>query len=418
MEADKPSLNVVVIGHVDHGKSTLLGRLIYDAGLVKPEKVREVEKTAKELGRKFEFAYFMDNVREEREEQKTIDVIYTPFETGRFKITFIDAPGHRELLRNMLTGASQANAAVLVVSAKADEGVREQTRRHLLLADFLGLRELLVVVNKMDAVGYDQLRYQKLSGEIASLLSSLGFDPAQTPIVPLSAREGENILSPSKKMAWYHEGCFRDFLDRQFSPVAPLSKLPLRLSVQDVSEGAGEVLVVGKVETGVLRVGSQLKFLPSGNGLKVASVRSFSGDLREEAVAGEMAIIVPESVSKEAPCRGEVGGEVGDLPPSRTEFSGKIFVLAGKLSLAERGLSLRCGLAERTCQVTEITTRFSSETGEVQASVVGGLEADDLAIVRLRVGQPLVAESFSQCPPLGRFTLRQAGRIVAAGIVV
>ncbi|TLZ77552.1 MAG: elongation factor 1-alpha, partial [Methanobacteriota archaeon] len=268
----KPHLNLVFIGHVDHGKSTTVGRILYDTGNIDPHELENLKKLAEQMGKAtFEFAFVMDQVKEERERGLTIDVAHKRFDTDKYYFTIIDAPGHRDFVKNMITGTSQADAAVLVVGAA--EGVQTQTKEHIYLAKVLGVEQLIVAINKMDATKpeYSEKRFTELKTELTGLLKVSGFKVDRIPFIPISSYKGENITKPSSKLAWYKGPSLVPALNDLTVPPKP-TNLPLRLPVQDVYSitGAGTV-PVGRVETGLLKVGMKIHFMPSD---KVGEVKS------------------------------------------------------------------------------------------------------------------------------------------------
>ncbi|MEM7820229.1 MAG: GTP-binding protein, partial [Candidatus Aenigmatarchaeota archaeon] len=252
MAAAKPHMNLVTIGHVDHGKSTLVGRLLYDSGNIKEEDMRKLKEIAKELKKEtFEFAFVMDKLKEERERGVTIDIMHTRFDTPKYYFTIIDAPGHRDFVKNMITGASQADAAILVCSAK--EGVQEQTKEHVFLIKVLGVKQMIVAINKMDAVNYDKAKFETLKTDLTKLLQTVGYDVSKILFIPVSAYAGDNVVKKSTNMPWYTGPTLFETLDTLVVPPQPIDK-PLRLPIQDVYTITGIGTVpVGRVETGILK---------------------------------------------------------------------------------------------------------------------------------------------------------------------
>src|SRR3989338_3366562 len=262
--ADKPHLNLITIGHVDHGKSTLVGRLLYDSGNISEQDMRKIKNLAKELKKEtFEIAFVMDQLKEERERGVTIDLMYKGFDTPKFYFTLIDAPGHRDFVKNMITGASQADAAILVVSVK--DGIQEQTKEHVYLSKVLGIKQIIIALNKMDAIGYDEKKFNEDKESVGKLLSSVGFKIAEIPFVPVSAYQGDNVFKKSDKMPWYKGGTLFETLDSYIKPVERPVNKPLRMSIQSVLNitGVGSV-VTGKIETGVMKPNDKVVIEPAG----------------------------------------------------------------------------------------------------------------------------------------------------------
>lgn len=261
MAKEKEHINLAFIGHVDHGKSTLVGHLLLKTGVISEQKLGEGED---------KFRYVMDKLREERERGVTIDLAHAKFETDKYEFTIVDCPGHRDFVKNMITGASQADAAVLVVAA--DDGVMPQTKEHVFLARTLGINQLIVAINKMDLVDYDEGRFKELKKEVSDLLKIVGYKPDEIPFVPLSAFKGDNITEKSENMGWYDGPTFLESLDTLKPPEKPID-LPLRIPVQDVYSITGVGTVpVGRVETGVLKVGDTVVFEPPGVSGEVKSI--------------------------------------------------------------------------------------------------------------------------------------------------
>src|SRR3989338_3915756 len=262
--ADKPHINLITLGHVDHGKSTLVGRLLYDSGAISEQELRKLKEKAKELKKEtFEFAFIMDNLKEERERGVTIDLMYKGFDSNKYFFTLIDAPGHRDFVKNMIVGASQADAAIIVVSAK--DGIQEQTKEHAYLSKVLGIPQLIIAVNKMDAVGYEEKKYLEIKDIVGKLLQSLGYKIAEIPFVPVSAYQGDNVFKKTDKMPWYKGGTLFETLDTHIKPVERPVNKPLRMSIQSVLNitGVGSV-VTGKIETGVMKPNDKVVIEPAG----------------------------------------------------------------------------------------------------------------------------------------------------------
>src|SRR5437763_7620795 len=277
-----PTLRVVFVGHVDHGKSTLIGRILHDTGSLPEGKIEEIKKACAAEGMGFEFAFLLDALLEEQKQNVTIDTTEIPFRTPRRQYAIIDAPGHKEFLKNMITGASRADAAILVISA--DEGVREQSRRHAYLLSMLGIKHLIVVVNKMDLVDYSENRFREIEQEYRKFLRELGLD-ART-FIPASAREGENVARTGMKMKWYGASSVLEALDL-LEPQERDVDLPLRFCVQDVYRFDGRRIIAGRIETGTLRAGDQLVFSPANKSSVVATIERWTAEEDGRAVAGD-----------------------------------------------------------------------------------------------------------------------------------
>ncbi len=407
---EEKTVNLVVSGHVDHGKSTLIGRLLYDTDSLPPQ-MRENMKKRRGI---IEFAFFMDNLEEERKGRITIDTIQTAFRSPRYSYNIIDTPGHKEFLKNMVTGASNADALMLMVSARKGEGVQEQTRRHLFLARFLGIEHVIIAVNKMDTVGYSRERFAELTKDMEKVVSSNGYEMGKVKFVPVSASRGENITKLSDKMPWYQGKPLVQVLDETVvPPERPVDK-PLRIPVQDVYEMDGESIIVGKVETGVLRAGDELVFQPSGFSARLKEIKAFGREM-SEAGPGESIGLVTEPFDPKAVLRGSVCGNRESPPRIASGFRGQVFLLGDKGIAEGESLRIRWGTSEAGALVQSIIQRIDSETGKELDK--GALEPNEAGLVSVKLESPSSMEEFSDIPPLGRFVLLKGGKVCAAGTV-
>jgi len=395
-------MNVVIIGHVDHGKSTLIGRLLYDSDSITEGRVEEIQRLAEEYKRRFEFAYFLDSFDDELKEERTIDTTGVMFK-GKNLYTITDVPGHKEFIKNMLTGASHADVAVLLVAA--EEGIQEQTGRHAFLIHMLGIKQLFVVVNKMDAVDYREEVFQNVRNEVAQLLASLGYHDAS--FIPGSAMAGDNIYKRSERMDWYHGPTLIEALDG-----VKLSKeaKPLRFVVQDIYLVDSDRVIVGRVESGIMQKGDEVIFHPSGVKGKIEKIKLFQGEL-DSAETGDCVGIV----SSCEPRRGDVCGLVKSPPLPTGEFLGEAVLLGSSLRKGER-LELRCGTRRVKCKIKEIREKINSETGEVMARYPDSISENEAATIVFAT-EPLVVEKFSDIPELGRFVLVR-DKNIGAGVVL
>lgn len=386
-------LKFVIVGHVDHGKSTLIGRLLFDTHSLPKEKVEEIKEICEALGKPFEFGYVMDHLEEEREQGITIDTAQIFFNTDMRTYVIIDAPGHVEFLRNMITGASQAEAGVLIVDVS--EGVREQTKRHAFILRMLGIERVLVVINKMDTVGYAQERFEAVKEELMGFLSKIGVVPAH--VIPISAREGDNIARSSEHMPWYKGPTVLDALDA-LPARRSAREGPMRFVVQDVYE-RDERIVVGRVESGVLRVGDEVVVLPSRRRARVVRLREFMRE-PEEAEAGKSIGVVLDS---DVPIdRGDVIAW-GDAPAITDTIRASIFWMH-ELPLTEgTRLAFRCATQDVMCTVERIERVMDSSSLELVPR--SEVREHEVATVVLRTERPVVVESFNRVEPLGRFVL-------------
>lgn len=402
-------LSFVIVGHVDHGKSTLIGRLLYDTNSLPPDKIEEIKKASAKQGKRTEFAYLLDHLEEERKQGVTIDTTQVFFNSKKRSYVIIDAPGHVEFVKNMITGASQAEAAVLIVDVA--EGVKEQTRRHSYMLSLLGLKQVVVVMNKMDMVDFSQERFQTVKSDLAEFLKSINIEPSL--YIPISAIEGDNVVGKSENMNWYDGPAFLDSLDTLQNRLLPQNK-PLLFPIQDVYKIDDKRINVGRVESGEIGKGDKIKVLPSGQVTSVNSVEKFLEDV-DKAVASEcIGITTADSVFLD---RGNVICGSDDTPISTDRVSANIFWMTRKDFNKEQKLTLRCATQETSCKIESINKRINSSTLEIiseNAEIVKNLE---VAEVVLKTKKPIVIKDFNDVQELGRFVLVQDENICAGGII-
>ena len=417
MAANKPHLNIVFIGHVDHGKSTLVGRLLYDSGSLPEQEYRKLKAEAESRGKgTFAFAYVMDNLKEERERGVTIDVSYKKFDAKKNVFTIIDAPGHRDFVKNMITGTSQADAAVLVVAAK--EGIQTQTKEHAFLAQVMGIKQLAIAINKMDEVGYDEKKFAAMKDEVMKLLKGIGYKEEQLKFIPISGWVGDNVAKKSENMKWYTGMTLIDTLDTFIAPPSPTDK-PLRLPIQDVYTIKGVGCVpVGRVETGILKTNDKIIFMPSGKTGEVKSVEAHHEKL-DQALPGDNVGFNVRGVTKEEIARGDVVGHVNNPPTVAKEFTAQIVVLNHPTAIPIGYTPVfHMHTVQLSCTITEIQKKLDPKTGAVKEENPKFLKTGDAAIVKITPLKPVVVEEFKSFPQLGRFAIRDMGQTVAAGIIL
>lgn len=415
--AEKPHINLVVIGHVDHGKSTLVGRILYDSGALSEQDYRKLEAEAQEKGKgTFAFAYVMDNLKEERERGVTIDVAYKKFEGKKNVFTIIDAPGHRDFVKNMITGTSQADAAVLVIAAK--EGVQPQTKEHAFLAQVMGIKQLTVAINKMDEINYDEAKFKGLKEDITKLLKGVGFKDEQIRVVPVSAWKGDNVVTKTDNLSWYKEGPLLEQLDELIAPVPPTDK-DLRLPIQDVFsiKGIG-VVPVGRVETGIMKPGDKIIFMPSKKGGEVKSIEMHHESLKE-AKPGDNVGFNVRGLGKDDVARGDVLGHEKSPPTVAKSFTAQIVVLNHPTAIPVNYTPVfHLHTAQLSMSLSELQKKLDPKTGQVKEENPKFLKTGDAAIVKITPLKPIVIEEYKKFPQLGRFAIRDMGQTVAAGIVL
>jgi elongation factor 1-alpha len=418
--AQKPHMNLVFIGHVDHGKSTTVGRILLDAGVIRQEEIEKFRAEAEAKGKAtFEFAWVMDELKEERERGVTIDIAHRRFDTDKYYFTIIDAPGHRDFVKNMITGTSQADAAVLVCSAA--EGVQEQTREHIFLARTLGIRQVIAAVNKMDRqeVNYSEKRFNEVKEELTKLFKGIGYKiPEQVTFIPISAYKDDNIKTNSPNMPWYKGPNLMAALNALQVPEKPVDK-PLRLPVQDVYTITGIGTVpVGRVETGKLKPGDKIVFMPSGKGGEVKSVEMHHEQLTE-ALPGDNVGFNVRGIDKNDIKRGDVAGPTSSPPSVAESFIAQIQIL-NHPSVLTQGYTpvFHCHTAQVACEFTELQKRLDPKTGQAAEENPQTLKTGDAAIVKITPKKPLVVEKYKEFPQLGRFAIRDMGQTIAAGVVI
>jgi len=403
-------LAFVMVGHVDHGKSTLIGRLLYDTGSLPPDKLEEIKLASREQGKDVEFAYVMEHLEEERSRNITIDTAQTFFRTKRREYVIIDAPGHKEFLKNMITGASQAEAAVLIVDA--DEGIQEQTQRHAVIISLLGLDQVIVVANKMDLINFSEERFMDLTAKLEVFLKKIDIHP--TFVIPISAKKGDNVSNKSGKMPWYDGVTFLQALD-SFKNLPSSVEKPFRFPVQDAYEVGEKKILVGRVEAGKVRLGDEIVFLPSQQGARIKTIEVFLDDGRRTAEAGESIglTIEPDEDIK----RGEVASRPADTPPVSNRFKASIFWMSPQPLDINEKLLFRCATEEAPAKIEKIEERIDSSTLEVLEEDASKLEDTEVGEVIISTENPVVVESFYKTRELGRFVIVRNNDVVAGGII-
>ncbi len=421
MARAKPHINVVFVGHVDHGKSTTVGRLMYDSGNIDEQAMRKLKEKAQELGKAgFEFAFVMDNLKEERERGVTIDLSYRKFTTPKFDITIIDAPGHKDFIKNMITGSSQADAAFLVVSA--GEGVMAQTKEHVWLCKTLGVQQMNVLVNKMDVVKFDQGKFNGVKDELSKLLQTAGYKLENVTFIPISAYQGDNIVKKSPNMSWYNGPTLIEFFDQLKQPDKP-TNLPLRLPIQDVYNITGiGVVPVGRVETGLMKIGDKIIVVPGREGRGVnGEVKSIEMHHEQitEAEPGDNVGFNVRGIAKNDIARGDVLGHVDKVPTVASEFTAQIIVL-NHPTVFSAGYTpvFHIHTAQVACQVISIEKKLDPKTGAVLQEKPDFIKNGDVAIIKVKPTRPLPIEKNSEIPQMARFAIRDAGSTVAAGMCI
>ncbi|XP_051892579.1 elongation factor 1-alpha 1-like [Pristis pectinata] len=438
MGKEKTHINIVVIGHVDSGKSTTTGHLIYKCGGIDRRTIEKFEKEAAEMGKgSFKYAWVLDKLKAERERGITIDISLWKFETSKYYITIIDAPGHRDFIKNMITGTSQADCAVLVVAAGVGEfeaGISKngQTREHALLAYTLGVKQLIIGINKMDSTEppYSESRYNEIMKEVSAYIKKIGYNPATVAFVPISGWNGDNMLEQSQNMGWFKGWSISrknenisgttllEALDSIQPPERPIKK-PLRLPLQDVYKIGGIGTVpVGRVETGVLKPYMLVQFAPNGIITEVKSVEMHHESL-PEGLPGDNVGFNIKNVSVKDIRRGYVAGDNKNDPPLETaDFTAQVIILnhPGQISAGYAPV-LDCHTAHIACKFNELKEKIDRRSGKKLEDSPKYVKSGDAAIVDMVPSKPLCVESFSEYPPLGRFAVRDMRQTVAVGVI-
>ncbi|NOZ76248.1 MAG: translation elongation factor EF-1 subunit alpha [Euryarchaeota archaeon] len=420
--AEKPHINLVFIGHVDHGKSTTVGRLLFEKGDIGEHIIRQYKEEADKIGKgTFEFAWVMDRMKEERERGLTIDISHQKMETDKYYFTIIDAPGHRDFIKNMITGASQADAAVLVVAVgERDEkgGLMPQTKEHIFLSKTLGIQQMIVSINKMDTVKWDQKKYEDTKAELSKIFQMVGYKPAEIPFIPASGLEGDNIIKKSENMPWYDGPTLIEAIDNLKEPEKPVD-LPLRLPVQDVYSITGIGTVpVGRVETGVMKVGDKVVFEPAGVSGEVKTIEMHHESI-PKAEPGDNVGFNVRGVGKNDIRRGDVAGHTDSPPTVAKEFTAQIVVLQHPSAITIGYTPVfHTHTAQVACKITELISKLDPKTGNVAEEAPKFLKSGDAGVIRVQPTRPLVIEKVKEIPQMGRFAIRDMGTTVAAGMVV
>ncbi len=402
-------LSFVIVGHVDHGKSTLIGRLLYDTDSLAPDKIEEVKKASAEAGRETEFAYLLDHLEEERKQGITIDTTQVFFKTDKRRYVIIDAPGHVEFVKNMITGASQAETAVVIVDVA--EGVREQTKRHSYMLSLLGLHQVIVVLNKMDLVDFAQEHFNTVKKDVAEWLKSINIEPIF--YIPISAIKGDNIAKKSENMDWYTGPTFLESMDILQNRL-PAEDKPLIFPVQDVYKIADKRINVGRVESGVIEKGLEVKILPTGQVTRIGAIEKFL-EKTDKAVASEcVGITTTDSVFLE---RGNIVCLPGKEPILTDKITANIFWMTKRDFVKDQKLNIRCATQQTSCKIESINKRINSSTLEVIEQNAKVLKNLEVAEVVIKTKKPVVIKDFNDVQELGRFVLVQDENICAGGII-
>ncbi len=421
MARTKEHINLVFIGHVDHGKSTTVGRLLYDTGNIDEQAMKKLKERAHQLGKAgFEFAFVMDNLKEEQERGVTIDLAHKRFDTDKYYFTIIDAPGHRDFIKNMITGAAQADCAVLIVAA--NDGVNAQTIEHLKLSKIFGVGQLLIAVNKMDisGVSYSEARYKEVVEDVKKHAAQAGWKVDQLRYIPLASFPGDNITKKPAKMPWWTGDTLLEAINKFSVPLKP-TNLPLRLPLQDVYNITGiGVVPVGRIETGIMKVGDKVTIVPGREGKGVSGeVKTIEmhHDAVSQAEPGDTIGFNVTGLGKKDIARGDVLGHSDNVPNVVTELTAQVVIMSHP-SVVTVGYTpvFHIHTSQVACQFMEIVKKINPATGEEVTTNKDILKNGDAAIVKLKPTQPVVIERNKDIPQMSRFAIRDSGVTIGAGM--
>ncbi|MBI2151813.1 translation elongation factor EF-1 subunit alpha [Candidatus Woesearchaeota archaeon] len=423
MAKTKEHINLVFIGHVDHGKSTTVGRLLYDTGNIDEQEMRKLKEKAQQLGKAgFEFAFVMDNLKEEQERGVTIDLSHKRFDSDKYYFTIIDAPGHKDFIKNMITGASQADCAVLVVSGNPGDGVQAQTIEHLKLSKIFGVGQLVVAVNKMDMAKYEEARFNQVVEEVKKHATQAGWKADKVRFIPIASFPGENIAKKTTNMSWWKGDCLLEAINKFDVPAKP-TNLPLRLPLQDVYNITGiGVVPVGRVETGIMKVGDKVMIVPGREGKGVpGEVKTIEMHHEQvtQAEPGDNIGFNVRGIGKKDIARGDVLGHADHVPTVASEFTAQIVIL-NHPTVVTVGYTpvFHIHTAQVACQLTKIIKKMNPASGEEVTTDKEILRNGDAAVVQLKPMQPIVIEKNSEIPQMSKFAVRDSGVTVAAGMCI
>jgi len=402
---------VVFVGHVDHGKSTLIGRILDETKSLPEGKIEALRASCVAQGRQFEYAFVLDALSEEQEQNITIDTTQIQFRSARRDYVIIDAPGHLEFLKNMITGAANADAAVVVIAA--DEGVREQSRRHGQLVSILGIREVIVAVNKMDLASFSQDRFRQIETDYTAFLQGLGLTAGA--FVPLSAGSGENVTTKGgAAMPWFEGPNLLEALDK-FEGGRPAAGLPLRFPIQDVYRKDKRRIFVGRVESGTIKIGDQLVFSPHNKTARVATIERWGASGGESACAGEsIGVTLSDHIFIE---RGHIASHQTDAPVESNRVRAKVFWIGREPLVAGGRYRLKLVTQDVECEVVAVANVIDAATLDSAAAARPELRTNEVAEVTLQTRGPLVFDNHDRVPGMGRFVLADGSELVGGGII-
>jgi len=415
-DKERKHVHLVCIGHRDHGKSSILGRLFYDTGNIDEKTMDRIKQMAKELDREgFEFAFVMDQIKEERMRGITIGLAHKKLMTDDVSFTFADAPGHKDFIKNMLTGASEADAAILVVAA--DEGIKEQTEEHLFLAKMLGVPRAVVIVNKMDLVDFKEEIFKKLKKEIEQLLEKVGYTIKEVPIIPCSALQGDNVVHKTVKMPWYKNRTVLEIIENL--PERDLPKeLPLRVPIQDIYQVEGQEIIIARISSGTLSKGDKIIVLPSKKKYEVEKIFIHDQEI-ETADPGDNLYLILKDYHQGDVRRGDIIGQSANLPTIATKFQAQITALNRPEGIkSEDKLTFEMLTEMVPDQIIKLIKKIDTRSGVTISENPSEIKNGEAGLVEIRTEQPVYIEKQSDIPQLSTFRLRDKEKQVAFGICV
>ena len=407
---NKETLKIVLAGHVDHGKSTLIGRLLLDTKSLPKGKLQDIKKVSKSFGRETELAYLSDQLKEERQRNMTIDTTEIFIKTPRRHYALIDTPGHLEFIKNMLTGAARAEAAILLIDAR--EGIREQTFRHAYLLKFLSIRDILVVVNKMDLLDYDRKSFYHVSTGIATLMASLGLEARH--IIPVAAKKGDGIVKKSPRMPWYQGPSLLEAMaECRLPSVAHLTSL--RLPVQDVLKMDGRSMILGRIASGALKQRQKVQIMPARAAAEVAAINVYPRSRREARRPENIALVLSPDVPAR---RGDIMVDANDTPALTSSFHGNIFWMGQDPLRRYDEVTLHVATQIIPARVQQISQKMDPANLQILESEARLLDHHQTALIRFEMDNPVVLETHADLPELGRYVLKKQEQILGIGTVL
>jgi len=413
---ERKHIHLVCVGHRDHGKSSILGRLFYDTKNIEKKTMDKLKEMAKELDREgFEFAFVMDQIKEERMRGITIGLAHKKLETNKTSFTFADAPGHKDFIKNMLTGASEADASILVVAA--DEGIKEQTEEHLFLSKMLGVPRAIVVVNKMDLINFEEKIFEKLKKDIQKLIKKVGYTIKEIPIVPCSALQGENVVKKTKKLDWWKGLSILQTIEKILERELPC-ELPLRLPIQDIYNINDQKMIIGRVASGTIAIGDNIIVMPKKSKHKVEKMFIHDQEIKK-ANPGDNLSLILKKYKGDSIQRGDIIGESSDLPTITSKLQAQIIILNRPQGITIKDkLTFEMLTESLPCQITKLIKKIDTRSGAIIEENPKKILDGESGLVEIKTESPIYIEKQSNVPPLSNFRLKDKEQQIAFGICI